>query len=91
MEVRGVLDRPTAASLIELVVAAAGTCRAVEVDLDGVESMTQEAAALLLFHARPWRSVSEKVTFRANGRPGREAVLDAYALRRGSATHSPLP
>ncbi len=84
VEVRGPVDTATAASLIEFVLAAAKACRAVHVDLDNIESMTQEAAALLLFHEAPWQPMGENVTLRTNGRPGREAVLHAYARRRGA-------
>ena len=82
IEVRGPLDEEAAANLLEFAAAAASACPAVEIDLDGVESMTQEAAALLLFRGAPWRDLSERITLRANGRPGRQAVLRAYARRR---------
>ncbi len=60
---------------MELAAAAATACPSVEIELDGVESMTQEAAALLLFRDAPWRAQPEKITLRAGGRPGRQAVL----------------
>lgn len=85
VEVRGPLDEEAAANLLEFAAAAATACpavQAVQIDLDSVESMTQEAAALLLFRGAPWRALSEKITLRANGRPGRQAVLRAYARRR---------
>ena len=82
VEVRGLLDEEAAAHLLELASAAATACPAVEIELDGVESMTQEAAALLLFRDAPWRAQPEKITLRAGGRPGRQAVLRAYARRR---------
>ena len=82
VEVRGPLDEAAAASLLEFAAAAATACRAVQIDLDGVESMTQEAAALLLFGQAPCRSQPERITLRASGTPGRQAVLSAYARRR---------
>lgn len=82
VEVRGPLDEAAAAHLLELAAAAATACPAVQIDLDGVDSMTQEAAALLLFRDAPWRALSERITLRASGRPGRQAVLRAYARRR---------
>lgn len=82
VEVHGSLDEESATSLLEFAEAAATECPAVQIDLEGVESMTQEAAALLLFRGAPWKSLSERITLRASGRPGRQAVLRAYARRR---------
>jgi hypothetical protein len=82
VEVLGSLDEEAAAHLLELAAAAASTCRSVQIQLDGVESMTQEAAALLLFPESPCKGHPEKITLRAGGRPGRQAVLRAYARRR---------
>ena len=82
VEVRGPLDEEAAANLLEFAAAAATACPAVQIDLDGVESMTQEAAALLLFGGAPRRALSERITLRASGQPGRQAVLSAYARRR---------
>ncbi len=44
----------------------------------------REAAALLLFRQRPWRALADRVTLRAEGRPGRQAVLRAYAKGRAA-------
>jgi ABC-type transporter Mla MlaB component len=82
VEVLGPLDEAAAAHLLEFAAAAATACPAVQIDLDGVDSITQEAAALLLFRDAPWRTLSERITLRASGRPGRQAVLRAYARRR---------
>ena len=85
VEVRGPLDEAAAENLLEVAAAAATTCPAVQIDLDHVESVSQEAAALLLFRDAPWRALSEKITLKATGRPGRpgrQAVLRAYAGRR---------
>jgi hypothetical protein len=82
VEVHGPLDEEAATNLLEFAAAAATACPAVQIDLDAVESMTQEAAALLLFRGAPWRALSERITLRASGRPGRQAVLRAYARRR---------
>lgn len=82
VEVHGSLDEEGAEHLLEFAAAAATACRSVQIELDGIESMTQEAAALLLFRDAPWQAQPEKVTLRASGRPGRQAVLRAYARRR---------
>jgi hypothetical protein len=82
VEVRGPVDEAVAANLLELAAAAATACRAVQIDLDGVESMTQEAAAILLFRSAPGQALPGQITFRANGQPGRQTVLRAYARRR---------
>lgn len=82
VEVHGPLDEEAATNLLEFAAAAATACPAVQIDLDGVESMSQEAAALLLFRDAPWRALSERITLRASGRPGRHAVLRAYGRRR---------
>lgn len=81
VEVSGPLDEEAAAHLLEFAAAAATACRSVQIDLDGIESMTQEAAAVLLFRDEPWGQ-PENVSLRASGRPGRQAVLRAYAQRR---------
>jgi hypothetical protein len=82
VEVRGPLDESAATNLLEFVATAARACSAVHVDLGGIESMTPEAAALLLFRDAPWHSPGARISLRTNGRPGREAVLQAYARRR---------
>jgi len=82
VEVRGALDEAAAASLLEFAAAAATACRAVQIELDHVESMTPEAAALLLFRKAPWQAFPERISLRANGGPGRRAVLRAYSHRR---------
>ena len=82
VEVRGELDEAAAETLLEFAAAAAGACRAVQIDLDNIESMTPEAAALLLFRGAPWHAFPERISLRANGKPGRQAVLRAYARRR---------
>ena len=82
VEVHGPLDEEAATHLLEFAAAAATACRSVQIELGGVESMTQEAAALLLFRGAPWRTLPERITLRASARPGRQAVLSAYARRR---------
>ena len=82
VEVRGALDEAAAAGLLEFAAAAASASQAVQIDLGDVESMTPEAATILLFRRGPWHEFPERITLRANGRPGREAVLRAYARRR---------
>ena len=82
VEVLGPLDKEAAAHLLEFVAAAPTTCRSVQIELDGVVSMTQEAAALLFFRGAPWLAHPERISLRASGRPVRQAVLHAYAHRR---------
>ncbi len=82
VEVRGQLDEAAAENLLEFAAAAASACLAVQIDLDKIDSMTPEAAALLLFREAPWHAFPERISLRANGKPGRQAVLRAYARRR---------
>jgi hypothetical protein len=82
VEVRGLLDEAAAENLLEFATAAASACRAVQIDLDEIDSITPEAAALLLFQGAHWHPFPEKISLRANGKPGRQAVLRAYARRR---------
>ena len=83
VEVRGLLDEAAAENLLEFAAAAAASaCRAVQIDLDEIDSITPEAAALLLFRGAPWHAFPEKISLRANGKPARQAVLRAYARRR---------
>jgi hypothetical protein len=84
LEVWGALDEAGALSLLDFTDAAATDGHTVRIDLDAVESMTPEAAALLLFRRRPWQALADRVTLRAEGRPGRQAVLRAYAKRRAA-------
>jgi hypothetical protein len=80
----GPLDEAGALSLLDFTAAAANDGHAVRIDLDAVESMTPEAAALLLFRRTQWRALADSVTLRAEGQPGRQAVLRAYAGRRAA-------
>jgi hypothetical protein len=82
VEVRGVLDEAVATDLLEFASAAAGACQAVQIELGQIDSMTPEAASLLLFRRAPWHAYPERITLRADGQPGRQAVLRAYARRR---------
>jgi ABC-type transporter Mla MlaB component len=84
VEVLGPLDEAAALNLLSFTTAAANDGQAVRIDLDAVESMTPEAAALLLFRRSRFRALTDRVTLRANGRPGRQAVLRAYAGRRAA-------
>ena len=70
--------------LLETATAAAGVCRVVRIDLHGVESMTYEAAALLLFR-RAGESLPPNIVLQANGQPGRQTVLEAFARHRADA------
>ena len=82
VEVRGVLDEEAANNLLEFAAVAARACRAMQIELGQVDSMTPEAASLLLFRREPWHGFPGKITLRADGKPGRQAVLRAYARRR---------
>jgi len=82
VEVHGVLNQAAAADLLEFAAAAAGACRAVQIELAHVESMTPEAAELLLFPRAPGHALPDGASLQANGKPGRQAVLCAYSRRR---------
>jgi len=82
VEIRGSFDEAAAATLLEFATAAASACRVVQIDLGEIDSMTPEAAALLLYREAPWHAFPERISLRVNGQPGREAVLRAYAQRR---------
>ena len=84
LEVWGSIDEAGALNLISFTAAAAKDGHTVRIDLDAVESMTPEAAALLLFRRPQWQALADRVTLRAKGRPGRQAVLLAYAGRRAT-------
>jgi hypothetical protein len=72
VDVRGLVDETAAETMLEFAAAAATACRAVRIDLDCVDSMTPEAAALLMLPRVSWRASAENVTLRASGRPGRQ-------------------
>lgn len=82
LEVWGTLDEPAALDLLNFTAAAANGGQTIRIDLDAVQSMTPEAAALLLFRRPRWQAIADRVTLRATGRSGRQAVLRAYAGRR---------
>ena len=82
VEVRGPLDESAASNLLEFITAATRACSAIHVDLGGIESMTPEAAAMLLFPDAPWHAPGARISLRTKSQPGREAVLQAYARRR---------
>lgn len=80
--VRGDVDLEAARSLLDLAAAAAGERRSVQIDLDGVESLSEEAASLLLFREAPWQELPAGISLRTSRPPARQAVLRAYARRR---------
>ena len=82
--VRGDLDSDAAVHLVETATAVAGVCRVVRIDLHGVESMTHEAAAVLLFRA-PGEPLPPNIVLQANGQPGRQTVLQAFARHRADS------
>ena len=79
--VRGQVDVDCARRLVEMATTTAAGCRRVRIDLDGIDSLSEDAATLLLFQQAQWRHLPGTVTLRAGGRPSREAVLRAYACR----------
>ena len=83
LEVWGPLDEAAALDLLNFTAAAANGGQTVRIDLDAVESMTPEAAALLLFRRPRWQAIADRITLRAGG-SGRQAVLRAYAGRRAA-------
>ena len=82
LRVRGDLDAEGARQLLDLAASIAADGRQVQIDLDGIDSLEEDAAALLLFRQTPWRQLPGSITLRTNGRPSRQAVLRAYARRR---------
>ncbi|MGH9008449.1 MAG: hypothetical protein ACRDYF_01220 [Acidimicrobiia bacterium] len=84
VEVWGPLDEAAAKNLLDFAAAAARDRHTVRIDLDAVDFMTPEAAALLPFRRPRWPVLADRVTLRAKGRPGRQAVLRAYAGRRAA-------
>jgi len=80
--VRGRLDSEAALQPVETATAAARVCRVVRIDLHGVESISHEAAAVLLFRQAPATSLPANIVLQANGQPGRQTVLDAFARQR---------
>lgn len=82
LRVAGHVDTDGADRLLDLAASIAAGGRRVQIDLDGVEVLTDDAAAILLFRQASWRRLPETITLRATGRPSREAVLKAYVRRR---------
>ncbi|MGH9042955.1 MAG: hypothetical protein ACRDZ3_22305 [Acidimicrobiia bacterium] len=82
LRVQGQVDVEAVRQLLDLAASVAANCRRVQIDLDCIESLSEEAAALLLFRQAPWHRLPETITLRTAGRPSREAVLRAYARRR---------
>ncbi len=82
LRVRGDLDAEGARQLLDLAASIAADSRRVQIDLDGIDSLGDDAAAFLLFRQTPWRQLPGTITLRAGGRPCRQAVLRAYARRR---------
>lgn len=86
--VSGHLDDDTARHLLETVAAAAKVSRAVQIDLGEVQSISPEGAALLLFGSAPGKPLPDNIVLRANGQPGRRAVLQAFAGQRARSQAS---
>jgi anti-anti-sigma regulatory factor len=82
LRVGGQVDIECARQLLDLAASTAANCRRVQIDFDGVESLSEDAAALLLFRQAPWRQFPGTIILRTSGRPSRQAVLRAYARRR---------
>jgi anti-anti-sigma regulatory factor len=81
LRVRGQVDAECARRLLDVATTTAAGCRRVRIDLDGIDSLSEDAATLLLFRQAPWRQLPWMITLRAAGRPSRQAVLRAYARR----------
>lgn len=81
IEASGDIDVERARELLELAHLAAAD-HSVAIDLNSISSLTVDAAALLLFRTDAASSPTTTITLRTNGRPAREAVLQAYARRR---------
>lgn len=79
---KGNLDADGARRLLDLAASAAMGCRSVQIDLDGIDALSEEAAALLLFRETHCGHVPGEIVIRTSGRSGRQAVLGAYARRR---------
>lgn len=82
LRVRGDVDVEGARQLLDLAASIAVNCRRVQIDLDRIDSLSEDGATLLLFRQAPWRQLSATITLRTSGRPSRQAVLRAYARRR---------
>ena len=83
--VRGHVDVDCAYLLLEVATMTAAGCRRVRIDLDLIDSLSEDAATLLLFRQARWPQLPGTVTLRAGGRPSRQAVLGAYARRWAGA------
>jgi anti-anti-sigma regulatory factor len=68
--------------LLELAARAEEHSLSVEIDLGGVDTLSEEGAALLLFEWASRHGLPTGVTLRTTSRQGRQAVLRAYARRR---------
>lgn len=82
LRVRGDLDAEGARQVLDLAASIAADSRQVQIDLDGIDFLDEDAATLLLFRQTPWRQLPGTITLRTGGRRSREAVLRAYARRR---------
>lgn len=80
--VRGRVDVEAVHHLLDLAASVAASCRSVQIDLDGVDSLTEDAAALLLFRQAPWHQLPAGISLRTSRPPSRQAVLLAYARQR---------
>lgn len=86
IEVSGDVDLERARQVVEVAGAAAAGRRSVAIDLQGVGSISEEAAAALLFGTSLHRNGVSEITLRTGGQPSRQAVLRAYARRRARNT-----
>lgn len=82
IEVSGDIGADEAGQLRDLALLAVADNNAVVIDLGGVESLSVEAAGLLLFPVKQSGVPSEAITVRTGSPPARNAVLQAYARHR---------
>ena len=82
IEAYGDVDAEQARQLLEMALSVVAADHAVAIDLERVDSLTVEAAAVLLFRGDATELPVESITLRTGGRLAREAVLQAYARRR---------
>lgn len=88
IDVRGDVDLAGARAILDLAESVTGAQR-VAINLDGIDSLAEDAAALLVFRHVPGRAGSGDIVLLARGERGRDAVLRAYAGRRARSESSP--
>ncbi len=87
-DVCGHVDAEAARHLVEIAVLAVGRWRKVEIDLDHADSISDDAAAVLLFSGDVSGPLPEGISLRTCGHRSRQAVIEAYARHRTSSSES---